>query len=93
MFKVILKPSQTDVIEIIEPEATHSRQEIDNEDQGTWIREYAEDNGTNSVTYEVVEVKDAIEVLEKAILAGELHYYCQTGSTADEAEYEDGNLR
>ena len=35
----------------------------------------------------------AIELLEEAILKGELHYYRQTGSTAYVVEYEDGELQ
>lgn len=34
----------------------------------------------------------AVEMLEKAILAGELRYYQQTGSTAYVAQYEDGSM-
>ena len=36
---------------------------------------------------------NAIEMLEEAILKGELHYYRQTGSTAYVVEYEDGELQ
>lgn len=34
----------------------------------------------------------AIEMLESAVLAGELRYYQQTGSTAYVAQYEDGSM-
>ncbi len=34
----------------------------------------------------------AIEMLESAVLAGELRYYQQTGSTAYVAEYENGSM-
>ena len=34
----------------------------------------------------------AIEMLESAVLAGELRYYQQTGSTAYVTQYEDGSM-
>lgn len=60
MFMVILKSTQTDAIMTVKLEGNAFTTEVDNEDLGAWIREYAEENGVNeaSVSYEVEEMKN-----------------------------------
>lgn len=53
-------------------------------------QKWASKNDNEKESVKMTTENKAAEMLEKAILAGELNYYRQTGSTAYVAEYADG---